>query len=59
MKKVIEVSDFEMERARGFMKSNGWNNPSDNEVFDMVLDIRERIQDCSMTAEEAFFDIIY
>lgn len=45
MKKVIEVSDFEMERARGFMKSNGLNNPSDNEVFDMALDIRERMQD--------------
>lgn len=59
MKKVIKVSDFEMRRTRNFMESNGWNNPTDNEVFDMALDIRERMQDCSMSAEEAFFDIMY
>lgn len=59
MQKVIEVSDFEMERARGFMKVDGWNNPTDDEVFEMALDIRERMEDCSMSAREAFFDIMH
>ena len=59
MQKVIEVSDFEMERARGFMEADGWNNPTDDEVFEMALDIRERMEDCSMSAREAFFDIMH
>lgn len=59
MRKVIEVSDFEMERARGFMESDGWNNPTDDEVFEMALDIRERMEDCIMSAREAFFDIMH
>lgn len=59
MKKVIEVSDFEMNRAREFMLSDGWNNPTDNEVFDMALEIRERMSDCSMSARQAFIDIMH
>lgn len=59
MRKIIEVSDFEIERARGFMKSDGWNNPTDDEVFDIAIDIRRRMEDCSMSAREAFFDIMH
>ena len=59
MRKVIEASDFEMERARGFMEEDGWNNPTDDEVFDMAVEIRERMVDCSMSAREAYLDIMY
>ena len=59
MEKVIEVSDFDMKRARSLMCSDGWCNPTDNEVFKMALDIRERMKNCNMSAKEAFFDIIH
>ena len=59
MRKVIEVSDFEMERARNFMISDGWIIPTDDEIFEMALEIRERMEECSMSAREAFFDIMH
>lgn len=59
MQRIIEVSDFEMKRARDLMENDGWNNPSDNAVFDMAVDIRERMEDCSMSAYQAYMDIMY
>ena len=41
------------------MESDGWDNPTDDEVFEMALEIRERMEDCSMSAREAFFDIMH
>lgn len=59
MRKTIEVSDFEMQRTRDLMLSDGWKDITDDEVFNMALEIRERMEDCSMSAKDAFFDIIY
>lgn len=59
MKRVLEVSDFEMQRTREFMLLDGWSNPSEDEVFDMALAIRERMEDCCMSATDAFIDIMH
>lgn len=56
--KAIEVSNFEMERARGYMEEEGWR-PTDEEVFAMALNIRKRMAACNMSSREAFFDIMH
>ena len=59
MERRIVVSDFEMDRTRKIMKMDGYENPTDDEVFDMSISIRERMQDLHMDAIQAYKDIMY
>ena len=59
MRRTIEVPDFEMERTRELMAADGWNNATDDEVFNLALEIRARMRNFEMTASQAFMDIMH
>ena len=59
MRRTIEVLDSEMNRTRELMDADGWNNATDDEVFNLALEIRARMRDFSMTASQAYFDIMH
>ena len=59
MRRTIEVSDFEMNRTRELMATDGWDNPTEDEVFNLALEIRARMRNFDMSASQAFMDIMH
>ena len=59
MRRTIEVPDFEMKRTMEFMVADGWDNPTEDEVFNLALEIRARMRNFEMTASQAFMDIMH